>query len=136
MHGAPFAVAEYLNFDVARLAEIFLDVNGVVAERGLRFRARGGKRGRKISFRTRDLHAAPAAARGGFDQDRKADFLRDLPRFIVGGNAAFGTGNDGNAETLCGALRLDLVAHDADVLGRRPDETDLVLAQDFGEARV
>jgi hypothetical protein len=33
-------------------------------------------------------------------------------------------------------FRLDLVAHDADVLGRRTDEGDAVLFQDLSETRV
>ena len=31
------AVAEHLEFDVARVAEIFFEIDGVVAERGARF---------------------------------------------------------------------------------------------------
>src|SRR6185312_10156259 len=136
MHRTAFAVAEHLNFDMARLAEIFFDIDGVIAERGLRFRACGGKGGRKIGFAARDLHAAPAAACRGFNQHGKADFLRDLLRLVVVGNAALGAWHDRNAEALRGALRLDLVAHDADMLGRRANEADLVIAQDFRKARV
>ncbi len=33
-------------------------------------------------------------------------------------------------------LGLDLVAHEADVLGARPDEMQIVLGEDLGEARV
>ena len=38
------AVAEHLDFDMARRLEIFLHVDVVVAERGLGFRARGRER--------------------------------------------------------------------------------------------
>ena len=38
--GIAVAVAEDLEFDMARIAEIFLDIDGVVAERGLRLAAR------------------------------------------------------------------------------------------------
>ena len=34
------------------------------------------------------------------------------------------------------SLAVDLVAHDADVLGRRADKGDAVLLQNLGEARV
>ena len=45
-------------------------------------------------------------------------------------------GHHRNAEPLGGALGLDLVAHQADVRGLRPDEMDIVLVEDFGEARI
>ena len=41
MNGIALAVAEHLDFDVARLLQIFFDVDGVVAESGLGFGARG-----------------------------------------------------------------------------------------------
>ena len=41
MDDVAVAVGEHLDFDVARLLEIFLDVDGVVAERGLGFGAGG-----------------------------------------------------------------------------------------------
>ena len=41
MDGLAGAVAEHLDLDVARLLEIFLDVDGVVAEGGLGLGARG-----------------------------------------------------------------------------------------------
>ena len=44
MDGVALAVAEHLDLDVARLRQIFLDVDGVVAEGGLGFGARGGER--------------------------------------------------------------------------------------------
>ncbi len=38
--GVALAVAEHLEFDVARVAEIFLEIDGGVAERGLGLAAR------------------------------------------------------------------------------------------------
>ena len=43
MHRAALAVAQDLDFDVARLLEIFLDIDFVIAEGGLGFRLRGAK---------------------------------------------------------------------------------------------
>ena len=40
MDGVALAVAEHLDLDMARLLEIFLDIDGVVAESGLGFGAR------------------------------------------------------------------------------------------------
>ena len=51
-------------------------------------------------------------------------------------DAAVGAGNDRNAELFGGALGRDLVAHQADMLGARPDEVHIVLAENLGEARV
>ena len=51
-------------------------------------------------------------------------------------DAAVGARHDRNAEPLGGALGLDLVAHQADVLGPRPDEVHVVLGENFGEARI
>ncbi len=62
-----------------------------------------------------------------------------LAIFIASGSLATAPsepGTTGNAELLGRLLRLDLVAHDADVLRRRADEGDLVLFEDLGEAGV
>ncbi len=45
-------------------------------------------------------------------------------------------GHDGNAQPLGGAFRLDLVAHDANMVARRTDEGDVVRSQDVGEASI
>ena len=66
----------------------------------------------------------------------KADLAGDRERLGLGGDAAVRARHHRNAEALGGALGLDLVAHQADVLGLRADEVDAVLDQDFGEARV
>ncbi len=80
MDGLALAVAQHLDFDVARLLQIFLDIDGVVAEGGLGFAARGRQRGGKFGRAARDLHAAPAAAGGSLDQHRIADLAGDLAR--------------------------------------------------------
>ena len=78
----------------------------------------------------------PPPPADAFTSTGKADRLCDRGRLLVGGDAAFGAGHHRNAEPRGGALGLDLVAHQADVRGLRPDEMDGVLFQDFGEARV
>ena len=84
----------------------------------------------------RDLHAASAAAGGRLHQHGKADLLGDRHRVVVGADRAVGAGHHGNAELLGGLLGLDLVAHQADVLGLGADEMQIVLGEDFGEAGV
>ena len=75
----------------------------------------------------------PAAA---FTSTGKPIALRDRHRVVVGADRAVGAGHHGNAELLGGLLGLDLVAHQADVLGLRPDEMQIVLGEDLGEAGV
>ena len=90
----------------------------------------------KFVGRARDLHAAPAAAGRRLDQHRIADLVGDFCRFRVGGDAAFRARHHRDAEPFGGALGLDLVAHQADVLGLGADELHVVLGEDFGKARV
>ena len=136
MDGAALAVAEHLNLDVARAFQIFLEIDCVVAERGLGLGARGGKRvgsssGVWATFMPRPPPPADALTSTGKPIARRAG-----ERLLVGGYAALGARDHRNAEALGGALGLDLVAHQADMRGLRPDEMDVVLFEDLGEAGV
>ena len=85
MNDMAFAVGQNLHFDMARLLQVFLHVDGVVAEGGLCFGPRGGQREFQVFRFLRHLHAAAAAARGRLDQDGIADLRRRraaLPRPI------------------------------------------------------
>ena len=62
MDGAALAVAEDLNFDVARPLQIFLEIKRIVAECGFRLGARRKDGRSKIAFLGDQPHAAPAAA--------------------------------------------------------------------------
>ena len=55
---------------------------------------------------------------------------------VLVGDRAVGAGHDRNAEALGGALGLDLVAHDADMVAGRADEGDVVGGEDVGELGV
>ena len=136
MDRAAAAVAEHLDFDVARLLQIFFQIDRGVAERRFGLVGSGRERQHQIVGGLRDLHAASAAAGGRLDQHRKADRLCDRHRVVVGTDGAVGAGHHGNAELLGGLLGLDLVAHQADVLGLRPDEMQIVIGEDFGKAGV
>ena len=131
MDGAALAVAQHLNLDMARTREIFLEIDGVVAERGLGFGARGRERLGEFLRRLGDLHAAPAAAGRRLHQHRKADGLRHRQRLRVGGDAAVGARHHRDAELHGGALGLDLVAHQPDVRGLGADEVNAVLGRGF-----
>src|SRR5262249_49966765 len=59
------AVAEYLDLDMAGMAEIFLEIHSIVAEACLGLNARRGKRRVEFLFDISDLHAAATAASRG-----------------------------------------------------------------------
>ncbi len=133
---AAFAVAEHLELDVARVGEIFLHVDGVVAERRARFRRGLAHRAFEIVAVLDHLHAAAAATRGRLDQDRIADLRGKLLGLGKAGDRAVGAGDERQAERRGGALGLDLVAHGPDMLGLRADPDDFVQLDDLGELRV
>ena len=75
----------------------------------------------------------PAAA---FTRTGIAHVLGDPGGFGNVGDRAVRAGHDRDAEALGRRLGLDLVAHDADMLGCRADEGDVVAFQDLGKAGV
>ena len=136
VHRVALAVAEDLDLDVARGGEVFLEIDLVVAEGCLGLGAGGVERGLEILGGFRELHAAPAAAGRGLDDEREADLRADADRVLKGGHAAFGAGNAGHAKCEHRLLGGDLVAHQADVLGGRADEGDAVILDDLHERGV
>src|SRR3546814_2402453 len=72
----------------------------------------------------------------GLDQHRIADVLREAFGLLAERHRTRRARNDGQAELDRGALRLDLVAHRADMLGLGPDEDHVVRFDDFGETLV
>ena len=58
MHDMPTMVGNNLHFDMAGLEKISFEIDGVVAEGGLRLRLRGLKRASKILGLVDDAHAA------------------------------------------------------------------------------
>ena len=134
--GFAVAVAEHLEFDVARVGEIFFHVDGVVAERRARFGRRLAHQAFELVVGLDDLHSAAAAARRRLDQDRIADLLGELVGLGDAGQRAVGAGHQRQAELGGSALGLDLVAHDPDMLGLRADPDDVVALDDLGELRI
>ena len=136
MDRAAAAIAEHLDFDVARLLQIFFQIDRRIAECRFGFIGRGRERQHEVLGRLRDLHAASAAARSGLHQHRKADCFCDRHCVVVRPDGAVGAGHHGNAELLRGLLGLDLVAHQTDVFGLRSNEMQIVLGEDLGKAGV
>ena len=81
VNGAALRVAEHLNFDVTRLGEVFLQIYGIIAERGPGFDLGGADCLGKVVGPVGDLHAAAAPACRSLDDDRVADVVGDLARF-------------------------------------------------------
>jgi hypothetical protein len=130
------AVGDDLDLDVARLLEVALHIDRVIAERGASFRAGGRDRLGQVFAGLGDLHAATAAAGGRLDQYGEADHLGGREGLFLGGDAAVRAGNHRNAGVLDGLLGSDLVTHEPDMLGLGTDEGEAVGVDDLGEAGV
>ena len=111
MHGAAVRVGQHLKLDVARIAQIAFEQDGVVAERGQRFAF--GRIERLVELRERfhHAHAAAAAAGAGFDQQRKTDALGFLAQRRKALIVAFVARHHRHVELAHAALRIDLAAH-------------------------
>src|SRR3954462_5462937 len=75
-------VAENLKLDVSRPSEIFLHVHVAIAERRQGLGAGELERAREVVRILRDTHPLAAAAGRRLDDDREADLLRVLQRFV------------------------------------------------------
>ena len=135
VNDAAFAIAEHLDFDVARPFKVFFQIKRIVAERGFRLGARQRHRRAEVALAAHDFHAAPAAARRRLDHDGKAD-VAGKPQRLVVADAAVGARHDRNAQVPGCALGGDLVAHQADVLGAGADEMHIVVGQNLRKARI
>ncbi len=93
-------VAQDLDFNVLGALNVFLQEHGRVAERAFRFRLRFVQQAFQITRLVNDAHAAAAAAKGGFDDQRVADFLGRLQRGCPVGNRLFVAGQDRNIDLL------------------------------------
>ena len=136
MDRAAPAIAEHLDLDVARLLQVFFQIDGGIAERRFGLVGSGRERQHQVVGGLRDLHAASAAARGRLDQHRKTDRLCDRHCVVVGSDGAVGAGHHGDAEPLGGLLGLDLVSHQPDMFGFRSDEMQIVIGENFSKSGV
>ena len=137
MDRVALAVAEDLDLDVPGL------LRGISRDRPHRRRRRPWPRcGRSASALGRSSAVSatfmprpppPDAALTSSGKPISAPTRRPSSSSVI---APLDPGTHGNAERDRGLLRLDLVAHRADVLGLRADEPDVVVGQDLGEARV
>ena len=122
MHEVAGAVAGELHFEMARVEDELLEQHRAVAEGGLRLRF--GRRKRRLEFLcvVHPAHAAAAAAGGGLDQHRKADFSRLARERGFALVVAVIAGHGRNARCFRDPLRFDLRAHLLDRFCRRANE--------------
>ena len=131
-HGA-VGVGQYLYLNVPGLRHELLEIHGVVAKGALGFAARRLERSRQLLRGRHDAHSLPASARRGFEQNRIAEFLRDLLRFLRVLERFGGSGNDGHSVRHRERARGRLAAHRRDGFGRWTNPDDPGIAHGAGE---
>ena len=136
MHHASAPVAKDLHLHVTLARKIFLENELAVAEGGARLVAGGVERARQLGRLGHDPHAAPAAARGRLDEERKAQpyrFLREAVRLL---RLAVIARHGRDASGLHDGLGLRLVADGADGGRAWVDEDDPGLGAGLREIGV
>ena len=88
MDGVALAVRQHLDLDMAGMGEIFLEIDGVVAECRAGLVARRYQRGLEFVLEQGKLHAPAAAAGRGLHQHRIADIAREGPGLLEIGDRA------------------------------------------------
>ena len=137
VHDVAVVVGQHLKFDVPRLLQELLHVNLGIAEGGQRLGLRDADGIEQRGVGVHHAHAAAAAAARGLDDDRIADFLGDAEILIdIGAQRPIGARHAGNARRLHDLDGRDLVAHQADGFGARPDENEAALLHAFGEIGI
>ena len=136
MHGVSVMIGYDLKFDVMRIENQFLNVNGRISKRLLCLGARGVKSLHQTRVVMRRAHAATAATGNGFDHDRIADFFRDLDRFLFVLNDSVASRRHWHARFASAGARRIFVAHQIHRARGRPDEFNPATFADFGKVRV
>src|ERR1044072_8668951 len=126
-------ITEYLYVDMTGVADVFFHVKRIVAERGPRFGGGGAKRIFDFASTRHQLDATPAAARGGFQQQRIADLVGELCGFvrIFGMIGAWNERYTGGAGNFAG---FELIAHLHDIFGAWTDEGDAIFGARLRQA--
>ncbi|MPM38347.1 hypothetical protein SDC9_84976 [bioreactor metagenome] len=129
-------VGQDLEFDVARIDDIFFHVKRSVAEGLLRLGPCRMEALNQTRVIVRDAHSAAAAAGRCLDDYRIAQRPRHFDRIGLADDQAFAAGRRRHSGLLHGGARHRLVAQSPHRLGRGADEGDVVLAAGFGEIGV
>ncbi len=129
-------VGDHLHLDVAGFLDVFLQVDVIVAEGGLRLGLgllQGGFEGQIVEG---DAHAAAAAARRRLDQHRKTQLMGKRHRVGFVADQPVAAGHRRNVDLFCQFSGGVLVAQQGHRLVRRADELDLATPADLGEMGV
>ena len=113
VHDGAVVIAEHLELDVARVLDVFLDVDVADAEGRLGLALRRLERLAQLGGGADDAHAAAAAAGHRLDDHREAEVLGDLQRLLLAVDRAVAAGQDRHARLLHRAARARLVARAA-----------------------
>ena len=129
-------VGEYLNLDMARMFEVALDQNPIVAEGSLGLSPAGFESLCKILGRAHDPHSLAPTARGGLDHDGIPDFFGCLGESGQSLIVPVISRDQWDSRIPHQILGSRLGAHDANRLARGADEHNASLAAGFGEFGV
>src|SRR5919197_1521439 len=125
MYDAPVSIGHYLELDVVRVDDEFLDVDVAISERLFSLESCAVKGGDETWLVMRGAHAAPAATRHGFDHHRVSDFFRDLCRLFFVLDHSVTSRCDWNARFPRSDASGVLVPHQTHRVRRRADEFNL-----------
>ncbi len=126
-------VAEYLDFDVARIDDEFLDEDAIVAEGRRSLGTRAGKTLDDFVGLIGDAHALAAAAGRGLQHDGIADRVGDPDRLLAVLDDAEMARHDADLGGRGEFLGFDLVAHRLDGARIGADEDDVFGRERLGE---
>src|SRR5215813_13781982 len=129
-------VTEHLDFDVARVGDVFFQIDAAVFERHFGFGARHVVSVEQVILIVRDAHAAPASARRGLNQHRITDPLGLLDSDLLVFDQAFAARSDRHSRGFHRPFCFRLVAHHSNHFRRRANEGDVAFAADLGEMRI
>lgn len=130
------AVRQDLDLDVPGAVDPPLHQQRVIAEGGAGLAPGGGDLLQQRRLDPGEPHALAAAARRGLQQHRHADLACRVGELIVGQAGSGRARHHRDARRLHRLLRADLVAHQRDRRGRRPDEGQARLRAGPRERRV
>jgi hypothetical protein len=114
----------------------FLQKDRIVTESVARFSLRFVQQTVQINFLQHDAHAASAAPRRRFDDERKADFACGASSLLAIANRIVGAGQRRNLQTFGERARRDFIAHQLQQFGARADEGNSRRFTRAGKSRI
>ena len=127
-------VAQYLDFDMARVQDEFLNKHAVIAETVQPLALGRLEPFAHVRFIIGKPHPLAAAAGAGLHHHRIADFRRNPNRMFGVVDLTDKAGDDIDASLHRQLLGLDLVAHGGNRVHRRADKSDALGGQRLGKA--